>query len=323
MKTYFLLKFLNLFLFIIIYMAHYCINRELDSPDVILKKLNKSLNTGYNPNKTIILNNKYNFNILFVQPILIYKNYSLYQDSIKIIEPKLLLFFNSKLYIPFNSKINYCNQTSNDLKVNILMELNISSLTFTKQEDNSYIFDYSFNNDNLYENSRIKFNYIENYAFFIKDEINIEAKKLFFELYLNKTKNYLEKYPMSDELFLFSEIQNYILKTRKFNSTWSYTFKIENPEIKDFTYEEFIKIDIGKIKFININIKIDYCYYGEFVSWNDCFMYRRSCTINHIIVDKKNIIYGNFEFGLSCGDEDEILLKEIINLSKNQIIPFL
>lgn len=319
MKSNFIPNFVYFFMFML--MTHYCINRELDSTTVILEKLNKSLNTGYNPNKTIILNNKHYFNILFVQPILTYKNYSLDQDSITIIEPELLLFFNSKLNIQFNSKINYCNQTNNDLSVNILMELNISSLTFTKQEDNSYILGYSFINDNLYENSRIKFNYIENYAFFKKDEINKEAKKLFFELYLNKTINNLEKYPISDELFLFSEIQNYMIKTRKFNSTGTLSYRIEDPEIRGFTYEEFIKMDIGKLKFLNINIRVDYCFLGEFVAF--CIPYQRSCEIKHMIVDKKNIVLGDFEFNYDCGENDKYLLEEIINLSKNQFIPFL
>ena len=128
---------------------------------------------------------------------------------------------------------------------------------------------------------------------------------------------------MSDELFLFNGIQNYMIKTVKFNSTWTYTFRIEEPEIKAFTYEECIKMDIGKLRFININIKVDYCFYGELTPWVNCYRCQKSCTINHIIVDKKNIIYGTFSSDLYCADEDEILLKDIIKVSQNQIIPFL
>ena len=104
-------------LYIIIILNNYCNNRVLESPETILKNLYRFLNTGFNPNQTILINNKYYFNISFIQPVLNYTNYITNNDSITVIKPKLILYFNSKLYIPFNSKVNYCdeNESYNNL----------------------------------------------------------------------------------------------------------------------------------------------------------------------------------------------------------------
>jgi len=327
MKTNILIKVLNLFLFILIYKINYSLNRELEPPEVILENLANFLQTGYYPNKTIILDNQYYFNISYVQPILTYKKYSIFNDSIKLIEPKLILFFTSELYIRYPSKIEYCIQgiENNNLSVSILMDINFTSIIFNKLEDNSYKLEYSFNNNNFSENSKIKFNNIENYSFFPKDQIKIEAKNIFFELYINRIISHLEEYPESDELYLFNKIKDYIQKTKKFNSTRTYSFELLNPEIISFSYENFIKIEVNKLKVINIEITIEYCFLGEISSYiRSCVPIKRTCTFNDIIIQKKDIIYGDFtSINNICQYEEEYLIRYIINLSKDLMIPFL
>ena len=322
MKRKFLLKSLYIFLKIFIIIIQYCKNRELESPETILKNLYKYLNSGYNPNETIIINEKYYFNISFIQPLLNYKNSFFNNNSIVIIEPKLILYFNSKLYMPFNSKVHYCddkNELYNSLSVSILMDVNFSNIIFNKLEDNSYILDYHFNNNDLSENSKIIFNSLENFSFF-KNEISF--KKKFLDIYINNTNIYLEQYPECDGLFLFNKIQNYILRTTKFNPTFSYSFYYDNPEVITFSYERHTKIDNIKSKIINIKIKI---YYELCESFFDiCPSKIGSCIIKEIIIDKNNIIYGDFEKDSgTCKYEDETLIKILINDAKDAIIPFL
>lgn len=166
-----------------------------------------------------------------------------------------------------------------------------------------------------------KINKIEDYSFFKKNEIVTEAKKNIFELYINRTIQHLETYPMSDELFFFNEIKNYILKTRKFNSTWYYTYIITDPEIVSFNYDKFIKIEVNKLRVINVKIELDYCFTDEFSYINYCFQVHKICYFKDIIINKTNIIYG--EFDDACYFEDEMLLKSIIDLSIETIKPFL
>ena len=323
MKKNILVKSLYIFLYIFIYKIQYCKNRELESPETILKNLYKYLNNGYNPDKTIIINEKYYFNISFIQPLLNYKNYSIKNNSIAIIEPKLILYFYSKLYIPFNSKVNYCfdnSQLDNILSVSIVMDVNFSDIIFNKLEDNSYVLDYHFKNDNLFENSKIIFNYIENFSFFSEEMI---LKKQFLDIYINNTILYLEYYPECDGLFLFNKIQDYIRRTQKFNSTFSYSYYFEKPEIRSFSYERHTKIDNTKSKIINIKVNIYYKFCEAYFN-NNCFQKIGSCIINEIIIEKNNIVYGDFERDSGIFNfEDEIIIKILINDAKVAMIPFL
>lgn len=155
------MKFLNFVFLIHFYMIYYCINRELEPQNVILQNLLKFLNTGYNPNITMILNNKYYFNIFYIQPVLTNEHYAIYNDSINIREPKLIFYINFKLYTSLNSKVKYYNlneEIDNDIPVIALMELNLNSLIFDRLEDNSYILKNNFKNENFLDNSNLIFN---------------------------------------------------------------------------------------------------------------------------------------------------------------------
>ena len=142
------------------------------------------------------------------------------------------------------------------------------------------------------------------------------------DIYINNTNIYLEQYPECDGLFLFNKMQNYILRTTKFNPTFSYSFYYDNPEVITFSYERHTKIDNIKSKIINIKIKI---YYELCESFFDiCPSKIGSCIIKEIIIDKNNIIYGDFEKDSgTCKYEDETLIKILINDAKDAIIPFL
>ena len=326
---YFLIKILYSFLYIVIGLIKFCKNRELESPETILKNLYIFLNQGFNPNKTIIINNKYYFNISFIQPMLKYTNYSLEKDSITIIEPKLILYYNSKLFIPFKSKVNYCNnknEPSNGLSLSIVLDANFTNVTFNKLEDNSYILDYHFNNDNFSENSKIIFNYIENYSFFRKKELSLKEKENLLDIYINNLKLHLEQYPECDGLFLFNKIREYMLRTKRFNSTWincgSSTGYFEYPEVLSFIYEKHTKIENIKSKIINIEIEV---YYNlcEVFGYN-CVIIEANCLINDILIYNKNIIYGKFQRNdFYCTQYDESLIKYLIETSKDTIIQFL
>ena len=208
MKKYYFINLLYIVL-VITFLIDFSNNRDLESPEIIFKNLYRFLNTGFNPNQVIIINNKYYFNISYIQPVLNYINYTTNNASITVIKPKLILYFNSKLYIPFKSKI-FCddnNELYNNLTVSILMEVNFSYIIFNKLEDNSYVLDYHFNNDDLSQNSKIIFNYLENFSFFRK-EISLEEKTNMLDIYINNIKLYLEQYPVCDGLFLFNIIGN-------------------------------------------------------------------------------------------------------------------
>ena len=133
------------------------------------------------------------------------------------------------------------------------MEVNFSNILFNKLEDNSYVLDYHFNNDDLSNNSKIIFNNIKYYSFFPKD-ISLEEKKNILDIYINNIKIYLEEYPECDGLFLFHKIQDYMIRTKKFNSTGSYSYYFDNPEILSFSYERHTKIENIKSKIINVKI---------------------------------------------------------------------
>ena len=325
MKINYYNYFLNIIL-VIIFLVNYIYNRELESPEIILKNLYRFLNTGFNPNQTILINNKYYFDISFIQPILNYTNYTSNNVSITIIEPKLILYFNSKLYIPFKSKFFFCgdnNESNNNLIVSILMKVNFSNIMFNKLEDNSYVIDYHFNYDDFSGNSKIIFNYIENFLF-SKYDINLEEKKKMLDIYIDNIKLYLEQYPVCDGLFLFNITSEYMIRTKKFNSTWCDYYYFERPEILSLSYERHTKIENIKSKIINVKIKVYYEYCDEFSVIDFCYPRERTCIINDILIYKKNITYGNFEKRVFfCEDDDEMLIKYLINLSKNAMIPFL
>ena len=326
MKTNYLMKILYDFSFIFFLIKAY-INRELESPEQILENLHRFLNSGFYSDEEIIINKKYHFNLNYIQPLLNYSKYNLRKDSINIIEPKLLLIVKTKLFIPFNSKINYYNEKNkpyNSLSIEILMQVNFSSIVFNRLEDNSYIMNYQFNNDAFNNNSKISFNYIDNYSFFSENLITEEEKKNFLDLYINRTNSHLLEYPECDGLFLFNKIKDYILRTKTFNSTWSYSFHIEKPEILSFIYEKHMKIENIKSKFINIKIKISYGFCDENCIFDIYIPTIRFCTIKNILIDKSNITYGDFEImeGL-CEYEDKFIIKDIIDKSKESIIHFL
>ena len=322
---YFLVNILYPFLYIAIFLIQNCKNRELESPETIIENLYRFLNTGFNPNQTIIINNKYYFNISFIQPMLNYTNYSLEKGSITLIEPKLILYYNSKLFIPFKSKVNYRsvkNTPYNSLSLSIVLDVNFSKITFNKLEDNSYILDYQFNNNNFLENSNISFNYIENYSFFKKKEITSEEKKKLLDIYINNLKLYLEQYPECDGLFLFNKIGEYMLRTKRFNSGWINSGFFDDPEVLYFNYEKHIKIENIKSKMINIEIKVSY-YLCEVFNYA-CVLFTGDCKINDIIIYNKNITYGKFQRNeISCTEYDEELIKHLINTSKDAMIQFL
>ena len=304
----------------------YCNSRELDSPEIILQNLHIFLNTGFEHNQIIILNNKYYFNITFIQPVLIYSNYYFKNDSIYIIEPKLSLYFSSKLYIPFNSKVKYYDrkmEESKSISLSILFEANFSNIIFDKLEDNSYILNYHFNNNNFLNNSKIFFDYIENYSFFDKNDINIEEIKKFFDIYINRIKLYLEDYPEGDGLFLFKKIKDYIIKTRFFDSvTISYTYYIDRPEVSYLEYERHSKVENIKSMFTKVRVNISYNLCDEFSYMDFCPHYDRHCTIKNITIDKKELYYGEFIMNSNCEGEDAYLIKKIINRSRDFVSSF-
>ena len=326
MKRNYIMKILYDFSFIFFLIKAY-INRELESPEKILENLHRFLNSGFYSNEEIIINKKYHFNLNYIQPLLNYSKYYLRNHSINIIEPKLLLIFKTKLFIQFNSKINYYNEKNkpyNSLSIEILMQVNFSSIVFNRLEDNSYVMKHQFNNDAFNNNSKIAFNYINNYSFFSENQITEEEKKNFVDLYINRTNSYLQEYPECDGLFLFNKIIDYMLRTKTFNSTWSYSFYFEKPEILSFIYEKHMKIENIKSKFINIKIKISYGLCDENWYYNSCKTTIRFCTIKNILIDKSNITYGDFEIITGvCEYEDKFIIKEIIDKSKESIIHFL
>ena len=304
----------------------YCNSRELDSPEIILKNLHIFLNTGFEYNQLIILNNKYYFNISFIQPLLIYSNYYFKNDSIYIIEPKLSLYFSSKLYIPFKSKVKYYDrkmEESKSISLSILFEANFSNIIFDKLEDNSYALNYHFNNNNFLNNSKIFFGYIENYSFFDKNDINIEEIKKFFDIYINRIKLYLEDYPEGDGLFLFKKIKDYIIKTRVFDSMIvSLSFYVDRPEVSYLEYERHSKVENIKSMFTKVRVNISYNLCDEFSYMDFCPHFDRYCIIKNITIDKKELYYGEFIMNGNCEGEDAYLIKKIINRSRDFVSSF-
>ena len=327
MKIISFIKTINIFLFIKIFFNHFCSNRELESTDEILSNLIIILNQGFSSNKILTINKKYNFNITYVQPVIFYENYNLTNDSIILIEPKIILYINSKLYIPINSRVNYCSENTepNILPVNIIMKINFLNITFDRIEDNSYIFNPNFKNDNFYENSEILFNYIENFNFFQKNEITSEEKSIFYELFANNITELLTTYPECDGLFFFNKIYEYILTVKKFQPYMvSLDFFLDNPEVIGFVYERYEKVDNIKLKVINLKISVMYDLCGESGFMGFCPTIRRFCTIKDILIYNNDIVSMNFEIVKDiCESEDRFLILEIIKRTKEAIAPLL
>lgn len=316
------MKIIFLVIFISFYLINYSKSRDLESKEEIIKNLNNFLNLGFNPNKEVVIKEKYHFNINYIQPILNYSKYILNNDSINIIQPKLILYFDSKLSIPFNSKIIY-SMEYNNLPVTILIQINFTNITFNKQEDNSYVFNYNFKNDNFISNSNIKFNFLENYSFFPKNELIYDEIKKFFNVYEDRVLEYLDNYPICDGLYFFKKLEEYILGCRKFNvSINSIEYQIDRPTILDFNFDKHTKYEKVKSKFINVKINMEYLFYGEYSYY--VFTKKRSCIIKELYVYKNNITFGKFDYVYNlCDNDDEYLIKKIIETSKQSVIPFL
>ena len=90
-----------------------------------------------------------------------------------------------------------------------------------------------------------------------------------------------------------------------------------------FNYEKHIKIENIKSKMINIEIKVSY----ELCDKNNdyiCILFEGDCIINDIIIYNKNITYGKFQKNeIFCTQNDEVLIKHLINVSKDAMIKFI
>ena len=316
---------INFFLFIKIFFNYFCTNREIDSTEEILSKLIFRLNQGFNPNTLLSVNKNYFFNITYVQPIFFFNGTICTSESINFIEPKLVLYMNSKLSIPLDSKVNYCNDNSasNILSTNIVMKLNFTNITFERLQDNSYSMIPIFKNDNFSENSEILFNYAENYNFFQKNEMKLEEKKKFYELYLNSITEYLDIYPECDGLFFFKRIYEYIITIRKFKDHLaSYSIFLDNPEVTKLSYEKHVKTEKIKSKIVNIRIGLEYGFCADGSVAGFCPTVTKTCTINDIIIYNYNIESINLETvkGI-CDYEDDSLIREIFKTAQEAIIP--
>jgi hypothetical protein len=188
-----------------IFLIDYCQTREIDSPQKILKQLTLTFNEDFNPKQEIVINNKYHFNITSIRPFFIYRNNYSDNGCINIFNPKLVLFFNSELYIRHKSNVNFYVDQSTEyekLAVNISTTIFFENITLNKLKDNSYIFDYSFSKGNLSDNIELVFNYIDDYSFPLMKDITKEEKTKFVDLYFNHIKKYLMSvYPLCDGLF--------------------------------------------------------------------------------------------------------------------------
>ena len=325
MKINSFIKSINFFLFIKIFFNYFCTNREIDSTEEILSNLIIRLNKAFIPNKILSVNKNYFFNITYVQPVIFFNDYICTDDSIIIIKPKLILYMNSKLFIPLNSKVNYCNDNSdsNFLSTNIVMNLNFTNITFERLQDNSYSMKSNFQNDNFTENSEIMFNYVENYNFFQKNKMGLEEKKAFYELFLNNITEYLDVYPECDGLYFFKRIYEYIITIKKFNNHLvSYSIYLDNPEVTRLTYEKHVKAEKIKSKILNIKIGLQYAFCSEGSVVGFCPTVSKICTIKDIIIYNNNIESINLEIvkGI-CDFEDDSLIREIFKTAQNAIIP--
>ena len=307
----------NTILFIFIFLIHYCKNRELETPEEIVKNLNIILNKGFNPNKIIVINKKYYFNITYIKPLLNYTFYTIDID-INIIRPKLILLISSDLYIPYKSKITFCDEKEQykRLSVNIIVKLNLINILFEQMEDNSYILDYYVKEYS--EDFEIKFNYIQNYTFFSNNEITLEEKMNFTDLYFNNIKEKLLEYPECDGYYLFKQMQKYILSNRKFKPlVIDYYSIIDSPEVQVLTYEKYTKVDDIISKFLNVKINLEYQFCGDV----SCFFMENICIINEITIFENIITYGKFEAG--CSKDEIKLIKKIFEVAKEAVEPLM
>ena len=287
--------------------------------------MNIRLNQGFNPNAILSVNKNYFFNITYVQPIFFFNGNICTSESINFIEPKVVLYMNSKLSIPLNSKVNYCNDNSdsNILSTNIVMKLNFTNITFERLKDNSYSMIPIFKNDNFSENSEILFNYVENYNFFQKNEIKLEEKKKFYELYLNKITEYLDIYPECDGLYFFKRLYEYITTIKKFQDYLvSYSIVLEHPEVESLTYEKHVKVEKIKSKIMNIKIRVQYGFCAEDSYVGYCPTLTKTCTIKDIIIYNNNIESINLDVvkGI-CDKEDKDLIQYIFETAEKAILP--
>ena len=309
---------LHIFIFILV--INFCNNRELESPEEILHNLYEILNEGFNPNKTIIINKNYIFNITFIQPILRYTKYNLGKDLISIIEPKLVLFFTTLLYIKQKTCFSNKKESYNSISVNIAMILNLSNIHFNKLSDNSYILNYFLNDDIISESVKLNLNFLEDY-FFSENDITLEEKSKFFNIYFDSIKERLITYPICDGYFLFTKIQEYILNNRKFNSIYlDDYYTVDHLEIISFKYGEYTKVEKIKSQFLNVNIQMNYFLCTEFV----CLQEEKECIINEITIFENNFIFGKSKsLSSRCDENDIFILNNIFNTSKEAIFHLL
>jgi hypothetical protein len=320
-------KYLSKILFFIyIFLINYCRNREITPLEEIFGNLTIELNKNFNPNKVIIIKNIYNFNITSVQPILRYSNYSLDNDYIKFIESKLILCFTSILYIPFNSKINYCNNGKQykSISVNIIMKLNFSDIIFNRLEDNSYSANFNFDSDDYLKNVEMTFNYIEDYSFFLKNEITVEEKEKFSNLYFNKIKEYLINYPICDGIYILSLLKEYTLNQNFNIYLYRDNYYLFDQEITFFEYEKHVKVDNIKSQFLNVAIKLKYSFCTNYYYYysNYCYEYSGECIINNITIFKNDIKLGQIQSGAFCSEDEKELIKDIFDESINFVIEY-
>lgn len=200
------------------------------------------------------------------------------------------------------------------------MILNLSNIHFNKLSDNSYILNYFFNDDIISENVKLNLNFLEDY-FFSENDITLEEKSKFFNIYFDSIKERLITYPICDGYFLFTKIQEYILNNRKFNSiNLDDYYRVEQLEINTFKYEEYTKVEKIKSQFLNVNIQMKYYFCTEVV----CLLEEEECIINEITIFENNFNFGKYKsLSSKCNENDIFILNNVFNISKEAIFHLL
>ena len=138
---------------------------------------------------------------------------------------------------------------------------------------------------------------------------------------LTYKREYLLSYPICDGIYILSLLKEYTLEQYfNINSETECCFYFY-PMITFFEYEKHVKVDDVKSQFLNVAINIQYSYYYKYYYY---YYDERigECIINNITINKKDIILGQFQSGITCDENDKYFIEGIINESKEFIIQY-
>ena len=318
--------YLSPFILVLLVLNIFPINniyRKRESIYTISEKIETLVQTEENFNKSYeIIKDNFKLTLKFSQLILHYDSKNMEEAFFSFIKP----VFNFILTITIEDILNGRNSPSNTVSIlfnnkmklnynNIQASLSSEYLQFEKLEDNTFNYSFYYGEKNIETNIDFsKYLKSDSQNYYIKKFEN-ELNNLLFDSVCDIFKSILDKYPVSDLLFLYQTIVNWILYTNSFKIELDWGNNLEKVFVYQFLEEKHEKESLTFMKFEKIHVVLELLYT------------KGKKTFKNIIVDQLTLSKTLFDFYIKDDayiDNFEVktILTKLFRKATNILFPF-